>query len=93
MEAIIKLRLYVAGNSPNSVKAIANLGVLCRENLPDRHHIEIVDVFREPKRALADGIILTPMLLKLSPSPACQVMGDLSHPTLVLQTLGLSPST
>jgi circadian clock protein KaiB len=87
---IYKFRLYVAGDGPNSVLAIANLNALCREHLPDRHEIEIVDVFREPKRALADNILLTPMLLQLSPAPGCQIVGTLSHIQVVLHALGLS---
>ena len=82
-------RLYVAGDAPNSVQAIANLNTLCRAHLPDRYEIEVVDVFREPKRALADGIFMTPTLVKLSPTPALKVVGTLSHTQTVLQALGL----
>ena len=84
-----KFRLYVAGDTPNSTQARANLGALCRENLPDRHDIEIVDVFREPKRALADGIFMTPTLVKLLPSPVRKIIGTLSQTQSVLQALGL----
>jgi circadian clock protein KaiB len=86
---LYKFRLYVAGDAPNSVLAIANLQALCREHLPERHHIEIVDVFREPKRALADNILLTPMLVQLSPAPGCQIVGTLSQIKIVMHTLGL----
>jgi len=84
-----KLRLYVAGDAPNSVQAVANLGVLCREYLADRHEIEVVDVLREPERALADGVMLTPMLVKLKPEPTRKIIGTLSQTQTVLQTLGL----
>ena len=63
--AQFKFRLYVAGDTLNSAQAIANLTALCRDYLPRRHEIEIIDVFREPKRALADGVMMTPMLLRL----------------------------
>ena len=66
---MFKFRLYVAGDAQNSAQAVANLTALCRAHLPDRHEIEVVDVFREPKRALADGIFMTPTLVKLAPSP------------------------
>jgi circadian clock protein KaiB len=87
--ARFKFRLYVAGDALNSVQAVANLAALCRAHLPGRHEIEIVDVFREPARALAEGIFLTPTLLKLAPSPARQIVGTLSQRQLVLQALGL----
>jgi circadian clock protein KaiB len=87
--ARFRFRLYVAGDAPNSAQALANLTALCRAHLPDRHEIEIVDVFREPKRALADGIFMTPTLVKLAPSPVRSVVGTLSRMPPVLQALGL----
>ena len=84
-----KLLLYVAGAAPNSAQAVANLNALCRAYLPDRHEIEIVDVFQEPKRALADGIFMTPTLVKLAPSPVRRVVGTLSNKQTVLEALGL----
>ena len=87
--AVFKLRLYVAGDALNSVRAAANLAALCRTHLPDRHTIEIVDVYREPQRALADGILMTPTLLKLAPSPGRRIVGTLSQTQTVLEALGL----
>ena len=88
--ARFKFRLYVAGDAQNSVQARANLVALCRAYLPDRHDIEVVDVFREPKRALADGIFMTPTLIKLTPSPAPRrIVGTLSQTQPLLQALGL----
>lgn len=84
-----KFRLYVAGGTPNSVQAVANLKAICRIHLPDRHEIEIVDVFREPKRALAEGIFMTPTLVKLLPAPAKTILGTLSQTETVLQALEL----
>lgn len=86
-----EFRLYVAGDAPNSAQALANLAALCRAHLPDRHDIEIVDVFREPKRALADGIFMTPTLVKLAPFPIRRIVGTLSQTQPVLQALGLEP--
>lgn len=85
-----KFRLYVAGDSPNSTKAIANLQALCREILSDQHEIEVVDVLREPERALKDGVLLTPMLLKLSPGPIRKIVGSLNNREPIMQALGLS---
>jgi circadian clock protein KaiB len=84
-----KFRLYVAGDALNSAQAIANLAALCRAHLADRHEIEVVDVFREPKRALADGILMTPTLVKLGPPPIRRIVGTLSQTQPVLQALGL----
>ena len=85
-----KLRLYVAGNAQNSAQALTNLAGLCREHLVGRHELEVVDVFREPKRALADGIFMTPTLIKLAPSPAPRrIVGTLSQARPLLDALGL----
>lgn len=86
---MFRFRLYVAGDAPNSAHAIANLGALCRAYLPDRHQIEVVDVFREPKRALADRIFLTPTLVKLAPGPVQTIVGTLGNTQPVLWALGL----
>ena len=86
---MFKFRLYVAGDAQNSAQAVANLTLLCRTHLAGQHEIEIVDVFREPKRALADGILMTPTLVKLEPSPSRRVVGTLSQTSVLLQALGL----
>ena len=84
-----KFRLYVAGDAQNSAQAVANLKTICRVHLPDRHEIEIVDVFQEPRRALADGIFMTPTLVKLSPGPVKKILGSLGQTETVLQALEL----
>lgn len=87
--ARFRFRIYVAGGAPNSAQALSNLAALCREYLPDRHEIEVVDVFRDPKRALADGVFMTPTLAKLAPLPVRTLVGTLGQTQLVLQVLGL----
>jgi circadian clock protein KaiB len=82
------LRLYVAGNAPNSLRAIANARAFCEDQVGSRFELEIVNVLEHPGRALADGIIVTPTLLKLSPSPIQRMVGDLSDRKQVLLTLG-----
>lgn len=79
-----KFRLYIAGDAQNSVQAIANLTALCRAHFPGRHEIEVVDVLREPKRALVDGIFMTPTLVKLTPLPSRRIIGTLSQTEPVL---------
>ena len=86
---VFKFRLYVARGALNSAQAITNLGAICRAYLPGRHEIEVVDVFREPNRALTDGIFMTPMLVRLAPLPVCRIVGTLSQTQLVLRALGL----
>jgi circadian clock protein KaiB len=85
---VVKFRLYVAADTLNSHQATVNLQAICRAYLPDRHEIEVVDVFREPQRALADDIRMTPTLLRLSP-PLRRIVGTLAQTQRVLDTLGL----
>jgi circadian clock protein KaiB len=82
------LRLYVAGNAPNSLNAVANAKTICEAHLGSQYELEIVDVLKHPRRALADGIIVTPTLLKLLPLPVQRVVGNLSDTSQVLRTLG-----
>lgn len=82
-------RLYIAGDAPNSVRALANLYVICRRHFPESHHIEIIDVLKEPLRALAEAILVTPTLMKVLPAPALQIIGNLSDEEEVLRALGL----
>jgi circadian clock protein KaiB len=86
---LFRFRLYLAGDTPNSSHALANLSRVCNTRLRDCHEIEVVDVFREPMRALAEGIIMTPTLLKLAPGPAQRIVGNLSDTETLLAVLGL----
>jgi circadian clock protein KaiB len=83
----LRLRLYVAGHAPNSVRAVANLRAICDEHFAAGHELEIVDLLDHPKRALADGIIVTPTLLKLLPLPVQRVIGTLSDTSQVVLAL------
>ncbi len=87
--AMFKFRLYVAGDAPNSAQAIANLAAFCLAHLQDQYEIEVVDVFREPKRALTEGIFMTPTLVVLAPPPVRRIVGTLSHTRTLLLALGL----
>lgn len=88
-DTLFSFRLYVANGSQNSIEAIANLDTLCRVYLPGRHKIEVIDVFKNPKRALEDAVLMTPTLIKLSPAPIKRVIGTLSQLQPVLRALGL----
>ena len=74
-----KFRLYIAGDTQSSVQAVANLTAICRTYLPDQYEIELVDVFRELKRALEDRILMTPTLVRLETSPSGRIIGNLSQ--------------
>ena len=85
-------RLFIAGDAPNSVRALANLYALCHKHFPESHRIEVVDVLTLPMRALADGVVVTPTLVKVSPTPEQQIIGNLSEEAELLRALGL-PAT
>lgn len=89
-DAVFSFRLYVAGDAQNSARAIANLAALCHARLAGRHRIEIVDVFGHADRALADGIVMTPTLMRLEPGPSRRVIGTLNDADHVLAVLGIS---
>lgn len=84
-----QFRLYVAGDSQNSMQARANLRALCDTYLPECYEIEEVDVLRHPNRALVDGIFITPALIKLAPKGTRMIVGTLSETKAVLIALGL----
>ncbi len=85
----VVIRLYIAGSAPNSVRAMANLGSICDEYLKDNYELEIIDILKQPLRALVDGVLLTPTLSKVSPPPATKLVGDLRAKNDVLMALGL----
>jgi len=86
----VTLVLYVANGGPNSVQAVANLEAICDTHLKGNFHLEIIDILEYPTRALADGIVVTPSLTKMSPSPTARVVGNLSDTGSVLRALGLT---
>lgn len=86
---VLVLRLYVADDAPNSTEALANLKVICEGCLePGTYRLEIVDVLEEPLRALHDGILVTPTLIKVS-SPGQSIVGTLSDHERVRRALRL----
>ena len=86
---VVMLRLYIVGGAPNSVQAIANLEAICREYLKGGYKLEVVDVLEHPRRAMAEGVLVTPSLAKLSPRPTANIVGNLSDKTKVLLALGV----
>src|SRR3970040_2903280 len=73
------LRLYVAGQPPKSLRAFANLKVLCEEHLKGRYQIEVIDLMENPQLARGDQIVAVPTLVRKLPQPARKIIGDLSN--------------
>jgi len=78
------LRLYIAGQTPKSITAIANLKTLCETHLSGRYSIEIVDLIKNPSLAQRDQIIAVPTLIRDFPEPIRRIIGDLSNTERVL---------
>ena len=78
------LRLYVAGQTPKSITALANLKKICEEHLENRYNIEIIDLVRNPHRARKDQILAIPTLVRNLPTPIKKIIGDLSNTEKVL---------
>ena len=83
------LRLYVAGDAPNSREARVNLGAILRSHLDGRYDLEVVDFLTDPQRALTDGVFVTPTLVKVMPLPVRRIIGTLRETPTVLSALGL----
>ena len=86
------LRLYVAGTTPKSLAAIANLRKFCEEHLSGRYTIEVVDLLENPKLARKDQIVAIPTLVRKLPAPMRKIIGDLSDRQKVLVGFDLQSS-
>jgi circadian clock protein KaiB len=86
------LRLYIAGASPSSTRAIEALTLLCSAHLRGRYDLDVVDVYQQPQLALDDEVIGVPMLVRRSPLPVRRLLGDLSNLPRVLRGLDLKPA-
>lgn len=87
-----ELRLYVAGQSPKSLAAFANLTRLCEEHLPGRYTIEVIDLMDQPQLAAGDQIVAIPTLVRKLPEPLRKIVGDLSNTERTLVGLQLRPA-
>jgi circadian clock protein KaiB len=91
-DEIWQLRLYIAGQSPKSLNAFANLTTLCEEHLPGKHEIEVIDLVEHPELARSDDILAIPTLVRRVPPPLRKIIGDLSNTQRVLIGLRLEPA-
>jgi len=89
IEAVYQLRLYIAGASPNSNRAINNIRIFCEENLKGRYELEIIDIYQQPQIASKDQVIALPLLIKSSPPPLKRLIGDMSDTARVIKGLDL----
>ena len=87
--AVWKLQLYVAGQSPKSVRAFANLTALCKKHLKGRYRIEVIDLLEHPDMARGDQIVAIPTLVIKLPAQVQKIIGDLSNTDRVLVGLAL----
>jgi circadian clock protein KaiB len=87
-----QLRLYVAGQTPRSVAAFANLKRICEENLAGRYEIEVVDLIKHPQLAAGDQILAIPTLVRKLPQPLRKIVGDLRDTQRALVGLQIRPA-
>jgi circadian clock protein KaiB len=85
------LRLYVAGSTPQSSRAITNIKKICRTHLQDRYVLTVVDLYEQKERAQEDQIQVAPTLIRQLPLPVRRLVGDLSQTERVLMALDLLP--
>lgn len=84
-----QLRLYVAGETPRSVRAFANLKTFCEEHLEGEYSIEVIDLLKNPQLAEGDQILAVPTLVRRLPPPMKRMIGDLSNTEKMLVGLDL----
>jgi len=89
--AFYRLRLYIAGQTPNSIAAIANLKRICEDKLRGKYNIEVVDLLKKPQLAKGDQIIAIPTLVRRLPPPVKKIIGNLSKTGSVIVGLDLQP--
>ena len=90
---VFELRLYVAGQTPRSIAAFANLKKICEEHLPGRYNIEVVDLVKHPHLAAGDQILAIPTLVRKLPQPIRKIVGDLRDTERALVGLQIRPAT
>jgi len=86
------LRLYIAGQTPRSIAAFANLKRICEEHLAGRYRIEVIDLIQNPQLAAGDQILAVPTLVRRLPEPVRKIIGDLSNTGRVLVGLDVRPA-
>ncbi|MBF0409718.1 MAG: circadian clock KaiB family protein [Candidatus Riflebacteria bacterium] len=89
MQKEYALRLFIAGASPLSNRALVNLRRICEKYLKDRYDLEVIDIYQQPKLAREANILATPTLIRVLPVPVRRIIGDFSNLQRVLAALEL----
>jgi circadian clock protein KaiB len=87
-----ELRLYIAGQTPNSMAAIANLKKICEDQLRGKYRIEVIDLLKKPQLAKGDQIVAIPTLVRRLPPPVKKIVGNLSKTERALVGLDIQPA-
>jgi len=90
-QARYRLRLFVTGSTPKSIKAITNLQAICEEHLAGEYELDIVDLYQQPELAKPNKLVAAPTLIKTLPEPVRRVIGDMSDEAQVLLGLDIAP--
>ena len=86
---VVELRLYVAGQTPKSLAAIANLEKICADSFDGGYHVEVIDLMKNPALARDHQILAIPTLVRSLPVPICKIIGDLSDTDRVMVGLDI----
>jgi circadian clock protein KaiB len=86
-----RLRLFVSGSTPRSLRAIQNIRAICEEKLRGRYDLEVIDIYQHPEHVKPEQIVVTPTLVKKLPLPFRKIIGDLSDTDRVLVGLDIVP--
>lgn len=86
-----KLRLFITGSTPRSIRALENMRKICEENLRGQYDLEVIDVYQDPAATKELQIVATPTLVKILPEPLRRIIGDLSDTERVFAGLNLVP--
>jgi len=87
------LRLYIAGTTPRSTRAVANIREICEHNLNGRYELEVIDIYQKPALAKDEQIIAAPTLVKQLPLPLRRFIGDLSDTQRILVGMEIAPAS
>jgi circadian clock protein KaiB len=84
------LRLFIAGATPNSIRAVSNIKAICEKYLKEKYSLEVIDVYQQKEIAEQEQLVALPLLIKKFPLPQRRFIGDLSNTEKVLKGLGIS---
>ena len=92
-QANYDLKLFIAGMSPNSIRAIENIKLICNKYIHDHYELEVIDIYQQPHLAKELDLIALPTLLKKNPGPEGMLVGDMSDTKKVLSILNLKENS